>query len=169
MDASHEGEMHLIRKHLHLEDIPKMAGTQRLTELLTFWMQSRNDGDVPDWLPPEALNKIGVLGDVSVVDTTAPSSVGYWFRIWGSNLYFLGGREMTGKPLYDQDNVTYANAMLDDYATVVYTGWPRFQFIHFSTQVGLSNRYRLLLPLSSNGYEIDKVVAATQYVRAQLV
>lgn len=168
-DESRSGEFVVVRQHLSCAHLPKTGGAERLTELYRYWRSLAGNDDLPEDVAPEAVNGIGLMGNVHIVDTTCDNSGGYFFRLYGSRSRFLSGKDFTGLKLGDFENPLYGRVTQDDYATVVYTGLPRFQFLHTETPVGVSNRYRLILPLSRSGYKIDKLVVAWEYTRAKLL
>ena len=155
----------LSRAHYRLNDIQKFQGVDQLQKLLAAWYASFHDDWLPREIDPWTLKSIGLLGDVHIVDTRGPSSDSWWFRLYGTGSRFYGGRDFTRARISEFDIDTYANATRDDYSSVVHTGFPRFQFLHTMTRLSVSNRYRLILPLSSEGNLVDKLLVAWTYTR----
>jgi hypothetical protein len=155
----------LSRAHYRLADIHKFKGVDQLQKLLAAWYDSFHDDWLPREIDPWTLKSIGLLGDVHIVDTRGPSSDSWWFRLYGTGSRFYGGRDFTRARIAEFDIGTYANATRDDYSSVVHTGLPRFQFLHTMTKLSVSNRYRLILPLSSEGDVVDKLLVAWTYTR----
>jgi len=155
----------LARTHYPLRDIHKFKGVDQLRKLLAAWYDSFHDDWLPREIDPWTLKSIGLLGDVHIVDTRGPSSDSWWFRLYGTGSRFYGGRDFTRARISEFDIGTYANATRDDYSTVIHTGLPKFQFLHTMTKLSVSNRYRLILPLSSEGDMVDKLLVAWSYTR----
>jgi hypothetical protein len=155
----------LSRTHYRLADIQKFKGVEQLQKLLAAWYSSFHDDWLPREIDPWTLKSIGLLGDVHIVDTRGPSSDSWWFRLYGTGSRFYGGRDFTRARISEFDIGNYATATRDDYSSVVHTGFPRFQFLHTMTRLSISNRYRLILPLSSEGDLVDKLLVAWTYTR----
>jgi hypothetical protein len=164
IDLSTDG-FRLCRTHYRLTDIQKFQGVDQLKKLLAAWYASFHDDWLPREIDPWTLKSIGLLGDVHIVDTRGPSSDSWWFRLYGTGSRFYGGRDFTRARISEFNIGTYANATRDDYSSVVHTGFPRFQFLHTMTPLSVSNRYRLILPLSSEGDLVDKLLVAWTYTR----
>lgn len=155
----------LVRTHYRLSDIHQFKSAELLWKLLAAWYDGAHDNWCPKEIDPWTLKSIGLLGDVHIVDTSEPASDLWWFRLYGTGSRFFGGRDDTGARIANFDINSYAQATCDDYATVVYTGLPKFQFLHTMTERSISNRYRLILPLSAEGDIVDKLLVAWVYTR----
>lgn len=158
-------QFRLTRTHYRIGEMHQFKGAERLQKLLLAWRDGLHDDWLPREIDPWTLKTLGLLGDVHIVDTSAPTSDLWWFRLFGTGSNFYGGRDLTQSKVSDFDIQLYANATRDDYASVVYTALPRFQFVHTMTSLSISNRYRLILPLSLGGSTVDKLMVAWAYTR----
>lgn len=168
-DSARDNDYALITKPYRPDDVHDRQGADRLSDLLKYWSDSGSSISLPTRLDPEVLEQIGILSNIHLVDTQSSAPEGYEFRYWGPNSRFLGGISLEGQHLGDLDNDMYRITAMYDYFSVVSTGRPRFQFLHTATPMGVSNRWRLLLPVASRGTIVDRVYSATQFVRFELL
>ncbi len=168
-DSGSDNGYFMVTKLYRPDEVHERQGAGRLSELLTYWRDLGSSIALPNRLDPEILDRIGILPNVHLVNTAAGRPEGYEFRYWGPNSRFLGGMSLEGWQFGDFDNRLYRMTAMYDYFNVVETGEPRFQFLHTTTPLGVSNRWRLLLPVASRGGRTDRVYSATQFVRLELL
>lgn len=162
-----EASLRLVRRHFRFANLFNTRGAEKLSDLYQVWDSLSVNGKLPTGITPEDVFKTDLLGNIHIVDTSSDTSRGYFFRLFGTESTFLRAKDFTGMRMGDFSIKAYSRAAQDDYATVIYSGVPRFQFIHTSINHNNSNRYRLILPLSTHGDKIDKLVVAWEYTRAQ--
>lgn len=99
-------------------------------------------------------------GRSHIVDTTADQPTGYFFRLWGSTVSLDRGADYTKMRLGSMPHTTMRDAALEDYADVVATGVPAYQLVHHLQGFMPYSYARLLLPLATNGRQVDQVLVS---------
>ena len=140
-------------------DNPTVIGDQRLLGLFQFWRAKLNGrrlpasgefdrADLARWA--DNLMMIDVPGDIA----------DFRIRWLGANLSTMFGTSRAGSGIEAMTSVGERSSVLPQYRIVIDTGVPAY----YATEVELSQRgvvaqQKLILPLSSDGGEVDAVLA----------
>ena len=140
-------------------DNPTVIGDQRLLGLFQFWRAKLNGrrlpasgefdrADLARWA--DNLMMIDVPGDIA----------DFRIRWLGANLSTMFGTSRAGSGIEAMTSVGERGSVLPQYRIVIDTGVPAY----YATEVELSQRgvvaqQKLILPLSSDGGEVDAVLA----------
>jgi hypothetical protein len=134
-------------------------GMQRIYD---YWTSRRHDGRLPrrEDIDPGELSDL--LPNIFLVDVEeAPRR--YRVRLAGTEVVACFGVDMTGKTIDQYDLADERASVLEQYDLVVATREPSYKRHEFWTAAYEHhlNYERLLLPLSSDGDHIDKMLGCT--------
>lgn len=140
--------------------------------LYAYWDRKRADRSMPSRADIEPLDIAALMPQVFIVDAGA-EDVKLTYRLFGTGLVSLFGREMTGRPVAEGLPTPAAEEALDRYRTVIRERRPLY---HQARLHEPRNDYtevdRLLLPLSRNDIRVDMVmgiVAQKRVITAQTI
>ena len=131
---------------------------KRLAEALTYWKGLRDGGKLPSRAQVDLFKLKSMMGWMHVVDTTATTPHGYYFRLWGSSVRLNAGKNHTKMPLGDCPWPLLRDAAIEDYGDVVATGEPAYHLISHTVDFTRHSLARLLLPLAGDGRRVDQLL-----------
>ncbi|SME97578.1 PAS domain-containing protein [Tistlia consotensis] len=134
-----------------------------LRRFALYWAERGGSG-LPRRADIDPADFVWLLGQVFLIDVIREPELDFRFRLFGSEMARVYGRDLTGSRLSELDDQDYTAALRPDYASVVATGRPllrrgRLEWLDRS-HIGYE---RLLLPLSADGRLIDVILGATVY------
>ena len=134
-----------------------------IRRFFAYWQSKRGDERFPARRALDPIDFSYVLGDVTLVEICGESKT-YRYRVTGSNLVARDGYETTGKTLEDIPDVEYRERIRTTFDAVATTGEP----VHGLRDLLIDGRLRcyevLVLPLASNGCDIDMLIAVQRYL-----
>jgi hypothetical protein len=131
---------------------------RRLAEALAYWQGLRDGGKLPSRVQVDLFKLKSMMGWMHVVDTTAATPHGYYFRLWGSSVRLNSGKNHTKMPLGDCPWPLLRDAAIEDYGDVVATGEPAYHLINHMVDFTRHSLARLLLPLAADGRRVDQLL-----------
>jgi len=139
-----------------------------LGDLLRYW-QLVGHGGVPSRADIEPADIPKLLSNVMLIDVQR-APIRFRVRLCGTEVDRLLGRNFTGCYLDDMTVGYFERDILLDYAEVVLHKQPKVARRSILTPGGTWLRYqRLLLPLSSDGWTVDKLLGGVYGHRAAAV
>jgi len=135
----------------------------RLNGILEFWNTRRGIRRMPGRRDFDTLELRQWLGHLILVGLDENGS--YRYRVHGTVLADGYGADLTGRRIEDVRDEDKTR-ILGQYRTVSETGSPLLvRYERFSEKHGLRRVERLLLPLSSDGTVVDRVLSGAYYSR----
>jgi len=144
------------RARLNLDAIA--PSDNRLAEALTYWNDLRDGRKLPSRAQVDLFKLKSMMGWMHVVDTTASTPHGYYFRLWGSSVRLNSGKNHTKMLLGDCPWPLLRDAAIEDYGDVVATGEPAYHLICHTVDFSRHSLARLLLPLAADGRRVDQLL-----------
>ncbi|MGD8809019.1 MAG: PAS domain-containing protein [Gammaproteobacteria bacterium] len=128
-----------------------------LGDLLRYW-QLAGRGGMPSRTDLDPADIPGLLSNVILIDVQR-APIRFRVRLCGTEVDRLLGRNFTGCYLDDMTASYFERDILLDYAEAVLHKRPKVARRSIMTPEGNWLRYqRLLLPLSSDGWDVDKLL-----------
>jgi hypothetical protein len=128
-----------------------------LDQLLHIWRSARCGWRLPSSESIDPLQLLNIArGRAHIVDTQDPKPEGYRFRLWGTVNSYGGGR--ANKTLGEMPAGLMRDAAIEDYWEVATTGMPTYHLISHVENHTAYSYARLLLPLASDGRQVDQLV-----------
>ncbi|MBU0726233.1 MAG: PAS domain-containing protein [Alphaproteobacteria bacterium] len=140
---------------------------ERLRGLFAYW-QSRGSADrLPGRRDIDPIDIPRLLPNIMLLDIEPPGPRRYRFRLFGTEMAKLAGRDATG--LYTEDilpqlyidYVLFLNASVIQHRRAIYSE----TLYHDEGKATNSLTYRLLMPLASNGQDVDMILACQYFQR----
>jgi hypothetical protein len=131
---------------------------KRLGEALSYWNDLRDGGRLPARSQIDLFRLKALMGWMHVVDTTAATPDGYYYRLWGSSVRLDAGKDHTRMPLSAIPWPLVREAAMEDYADVVATGQPAYHLVSHTIDHLRHSFARLLLPLAADGRRVDQLL-----------
>jgi hypothetical protein len=128
-----------------------------------YWLEKRDDRRYPNRGALDPIDFRYVLGDVVLVEVRRPSGetggrLAFYYKLMGTNIVTIDGYDLTNKTLEDLPEPEYRERIRETWTEVCETGEPA----HYIRNVTLDDRVRryevLVLPLASDGENIDMLV-----------
>jgi hypothetical protein len=135
----------------------------RIRQLYDYWLSKRGDRLYPARAAIDPLDFRYVLGDITLVEVGADRRT-FTYRLYGSNLSARDGYDITGKTLDALPEAEYRERVRRAFTIAVDSGAPR----HGIRDLVVDGRRRrfefLVLPLASNGDDIDMLLSVQRYI-----
>ncbi|MBX3453874.1 PAS domain-containing protein [Ferrovibrio sp.] len=141
--------------------LEECASDPDLRRLLMDWENWRGDRHMPSRndFRPETLGYL--LGRLMLLDLEPGEPPRLRFRLVGSDIVQNRGFDLTGRLLEEHPDPAFAKTAPAIYAQVLATRQPLWVSLNLASEIGLPYRLEaLILPLSSDGETIDKVLSA---------
>lgn len=137
--------------------------SQRLRRLAAYWAE-RGGGRLPRRADIDPVDFAWLLGQVFLLDVIREQALDFRFRLFGSEMARVYGRDLTGRRLSELEDREFTAALRPDYASVASSGRPllRRGRLEWSQRDHIGYE-RLLLPLSGDGVTVDMILGATVY------
>jgi hypothetical protein len=138
---------------------PTVIQDQRLLELFQFWRAKLDGRRIPTSGDFERADLARWADNLMLVDV--PGDIANFRIRWlGANLATMFATPRAGTGIEAMTSVGERSSVLPQYRVVIDTGLPAY----YATEVELSRRgvvsqQKLILPLSSNGQQVDAVLA----------
>lgn len=138
---------------------PVNEGMRRIHD---YWKSRHHDGRLPRRDDIEPADLTDLLPNIFLVDVEEKPRR-YRIRLAGSEVVACFGVDMTGKTIDEYDLADERTAILEQYDLAVETRAPIYHRHEFWTAAYEHhlNFERLLLPLSSDGKQVDKLLGCT--------
>jgi hypothetical protein len=142
--------------------IPESELDPRLKALLDYWRGKCSPGQLPARADIDPLELRGLLGNINLIEVVqqADSSRRFRYRLFGTEFVFYHGGDLTGQWVDEIGNPVYRQQLVGLYEHVVATGaTPMLSYDYILD----SRRHRfqaVILPLASNGREIDMILSS---------
>lgn len=131
-----------------------------------FWHSKKGTRMLPARADFDPVDMKGYLSGITLIDVVTDARR-FVYRLVGTREVAMRDGDPTGKGVAEGFFATTANAALDAYQDVVDRRAPRFERRRFVTPDGrVGNEQSVLLPLSSDGITIDKIIAYTHHFLA---
>lgn len=133
----------------------------RLVTLLDYWRSKRNGRSFPSRNAIDPLDLRGLLGHINLIDVVRDGAAAprFRYRLFGSELIFYHGGDLTGVWVDKIANQTYREELVGLYTHVVQTGaTPMVSYDYLLD----SRRHRfqaVILPLAADGELIDMILS----------
>jgi len=154
----------------HLKHIPQ---AKPLRDLLRIWLRAKlTRNALPGHLPVAAIRDCQMLQNFHIYDVSRPSLADTFVSVWGTHATIYSGASQASETLRAIGNDSYREWIIATLFLVKSQGLPYLeevvaQQMPMESDTSLS-RYRLLLPLSSDGDQVNRVMMAWAFVRPTL-
>jgi hypothetical protein len=144
------------------EQLKTSLMNEGMRRIYDYWMSRRKNGRLPRREDIDPSDVTDLLPHIFLVDIEE-NPRHYRFRLVGTKVVECFGLDMTGKTIDSLDLGDDADAILKHYDQAVDHGEPIYDRHRFWTEAyGQHLNYeRLLLPLSSDGKRVDKLLGCT--------
>lgn len=155
---------------LQLRDIPK---ARSLHKLLRIWLRAKQQRNaLPGYLPVAEIRDCQMLHNFHVYDVSKPDLLDTFASIWGTHAVIYNGKSQAANTLRAIHNEAYRDWVIATLFHVKNQGIPYLeevaaQQMPHESSTSLS-RYRLLLPLSSDGQTVNRIMMSWAFVRPTL-
>lgn len=142
-----------------IDNIPSF----KLQALVAYWTKKK--GDLP-YLKRSAFDPMEIadlLGQIRIVEIE-PDQV-FRFRLYGSNATNPDRFDMTGKTTRDYQDKNFAELVTRHYSIVAEDGQPRCWHINATVSQGTYEYFRVVLPFSYCGTEMDALLVSSDRIR----
>jgi len=138
---------------------PINEGMRRIYD---YWLARRRNGRLPRRHDIDPSELSDLLANIFLVDVEE-NPRRYRVRLAGSEVVACFGLDMTGKTIDEYDLADARDEIMQQYDQAVETGEPNYHRHEFWTAAYEHhlNFERLLLPLSSDGEHVDKLLGCT--------
>jgi len=138
---------------------PVNDGMKRIYD---YWMSHRKNGRLPKREDIEPGDVSDLLPNIFLVDVEETPRR-YRVRLAGTEVVAFFGMDMTGKTIDSLELGEHADTILKRYDEAVDSGQPSYAQYRYWTEAYEQhlNYERLLLPLSSDGEHVDKLLGCT--------
>ena len=141
----------------------------QIRRFVAYWRDKRGGASYPPRAVLDPLDFRYVLGDVVIIDANRPRAVGgawqFRYRLIGENVVDRDGYNLTNKTLEDLPEPEYRERIRTTWTEVCQTGAPA----HHLREAVLDGRLRryevVVLPLASNGEDIDMLISVQREKR----
>jgi hypothetical protein len=131
-----------------------------------FWAIKKGTRSLPGRADFDPIDMKIYLGGITLVDIV-PDARRFVYRLVGTREVAMRDGDPTGKGVAEGFFAASADQALGSYQDVVDRRAPRFERRRFVTPDGrVGNEQSVLLPLSSDGVTIDKIIAYTHHFLA---
>jgi hypothetical protein len=141
--------------------VPPERDDPRLRAIWDYWCSRHRGGRLPGRRDIDPLHIPRLLGHIGIIEVLRQADGGrrFRFRLWGTRLTELYGRDYTGSYLEDVILPTRVEAIRAVFEMVVLTHLPHFWQVPVPAENRdfISNR-RLLMPLASDGETVDALL-----------
>jgi len=136
----------------------EQRGTFRV---LSYWNRMRGDRDFPSLADINIQEILEMWHYTFTIDVQREGM--HFFQYFGSELATIFGQDYTGEPLIDAMNDVIVDNTIGFYDKVIKAREPALEAASFYMD-GAEMRYRsIIVPLSSDGVNIDYVLGTTNY------
>jgi hypothetical protein len=158
----------LGRRRTAMSDMPALPEIEIvdpcIRQLYDYWLSKRGERRYPARAEIDPLDFRYALGDVTLVEVGADRR-SFTYRLHGSNLSARDGYDLTGKTLEAIPEAEYRERVRRGFTIAVDTGAPR----HGIRDIVVDGRRRcfeyLILPLASDGNDIDMLLSVQRYIK----
>lgn len=163
-----EPGIHEIRR-LSLRELKHIPRIRPLRRLLGVWIQAKlRRGALPNELPATAVCDCQMLHNIHVYDVSRPNLADAFVSVWGTHAVIYRGLSQAAQNLRPIPNEGYMNWVLAALFFVRCQGQPYLEHVVTERQplelAYSRSRYRLLLPLSSDGQRVNRIITAWVFV-----
>jgi len=136
-----------------------LAAYPDLAGLYAYWEGKRGAAPIPPWSAFDPVEMRAWLGRLNVVgvDRAPDGGLGFVYRIFGTEIAEMLGRELTGRPVGDGDPAA-AGELVGDYRDVVLDAAPILREHNVSVRSRVLRHVRLMLPVGEGGATVTRVL-----------
>ncbi|WP_416899640.1 MAG: PAS domain-containing protein [Minwuia sp.] len=128
-------------------------------ELLDYWNGLRGDREMPSRKEIDPVDLRRLLPHIMITEIE-PDTGRFLFRLVGTRVTVMYGNDNTGKYLDEVYFGRHREAITRSYVTAYETRAPHHCWMKFTNREGLEfDMERLILPLSSDGQRVDKLIS----------
>jgi hypothetical protein len=135
----------------------------KLQRLYEYWSQKRGARIMPSRVDIDPLDMTFIIGNLILIDVIDGSPLDFRIRLHGTHLAERVRFDLTGKMLDEMPQVEFRNLTRQSFTKVVTTR----QLVHGRRDRVLDGRLRryetIILPLSSDGATVDKILCGLIY------
>ncbi|HTZ77497.1 MAG TPA: PAS domain-containing protein [Stellaceae bacterium] len=149
-------EINQVRLPLTALDVPHMMAA------LARWQAAAVGRRMPSEALASPFDLDAALGYLGIIDVLRNPS-DFKFRYFGKKMAAAQGEDYTGRRFSELEPSVYGSVVRRGYDEVCRERTPVLHHIRFLDQARARNYFRLLLPLSEGGVEVDVIWAVTHY------
>ena len=141
--------------------VPEELDDPRFRRLFDYWLSKHRDELLPGRAEIDPLEIPELLGNINLIDVVhEDGSIRFLYRVWGTAVTDLYGHDHTDKFADEIPLPTKSDAIQRVLEASAQSGKPHFWQVPLPVENHdfKSNR-RLLLPLASDGVNVDKFIA----------
>lgn len=125
--------------------------------VLAYWQEKKGDRVLPSRADIDPMDIARVLPRVMMVEVSH-DPLEFRYRVAGTGLFAMHGQELTGKLARELDPPEYGALIHRHYAEVIERRAPCLHLIELNVDYLATSYARLILPLSSDGKVIDRLI-----------
>lgn len=163
----------VVARRVGLLQLREIARARSLQQLLRIWVRAKlRRGALPGYLPVDEIRDCQMLHNFHVYDVTQPDLLDTFASIWGTHAVIYEGTSHAASTIRSIQNDRYRDWVLATLMFVKTAGIPYLEEVAAHRMPKESDtsksRYRLLLPLSSDGRTVERIIMAWVYVQPSL-
>jgi hypothetical protein len=125
--------------------------------VLAYWRAKKRDHTLPSRADIDPMDFVRVLPRVMMVEVSY-DPLEFRYRVAGTGLFAMHGQELTGKLARELDPPEFGALIHRHYAEVIARRAPILHLIELTVDYLATSYARLILPLSSDGQIIDRLM-----------
>lgn len=143
--------------------LPAHPALPRLRRLYQHWHGLRAGRPLPSPTQFDILAVPQLMGHVHVLEVHGDPPR-FRFRLFGTRVAEVGGRDLTGKWVDDIEPPSWAAAVQAAFRAPLARRMPCYSRSDEAYDLGTVEMHRLACPFSSNGEEIDRLIVAVEAI-----
>ena len=128
-----------------------------IAQVLEYWRVKKGDRAFPARADIDPLEFVRTLPRVMMVDVTY-DPLEFRYRVAGTGIFAIHGQELTGKRARDLEPPEFGAEIHRHYCEVIERRAPMLHLIELTMDYITTSYARLILPLSSDGERIDRLM-----------
>lgn len=133
-----------------------------IAQVLAYWRARKGDRAFPSRADVDPLEFSRALPRVMMVDVSY-DPLEFRYRVAGTGLFAMHGQELTGKLARELDPAEFGAMIHRHYSEVIERRVPILHLIELTVNYLATSYARIILPLSSDGTAIDRLMTVEAY------
>ncbi|WP_119420269.1 PAS domain-containing protein [Desertibaculum subflavum] len=143
--------------------LPERPALTRLRRLHQHWVQLCGDRPLPSPDQFDILTLPQLMGYLHIVEVEGEPPR-FRFRLFGTRIAEIGGRDLTGRWVDDIEPPRWAEAVQAAFLQPLTHRLPCYSRSDDAYDLGAIEMHRLACPFSSNGHDIDRLLVGVEAI-----
>lgn len=143
--------------------LPARPALTRLRRLYQHWTLLRGDRPLPSPSQFDILTLRQLMGYLHIVEVEGDPPR-FRFRLFGTRIAEIGGRDLTGKWVDDIQPLRWAEAVHAAFLEPLARRSPCYSRSDEAYDLGAIEMHRLACPFASNGHDVDRLLVGVEAI-----